>query len=317
MSSGLSVAIVNFNTRGLLQSCIESVQGQGASVLVFDNASSDGSVEMVRTQFPWVELYVSGRNIGFGAAANELIRRSTSQAVLLLNSDTIVESGAIQSLCRYLDEHPRAAIIGPRLANPNGTLQPSCFPYPGTFRWLLDNDVMSRLARFFPILRERSYRAWSHKRVRIVPWVKGAALVIRKSAFEEIGGFDESFFMFHEETDLCRRCTLAGWDVCFVPGATVVHVGSASTDQCRAEMAFQLFSSTLQFHSKHYGPIRCGFLKLLWGSIVLGRYIRAYARLLMSSGSDQDRLKADLSGSRMILRRTPWLEPSKQQRRAE
>jgi GT2 family glycosyltransferase len=177
--------------------------------------------------------------------------------------------------------------------------------------------VIARLARLFPILRERSYRAWSHKRVRIVPWVKGAALVIRKSAFEEIGGFDESFFMFHEETDFCRRCTSAGWDVCFVPGATVVHVGSASTDQCRAEMAFQLFSSTMQFHSKHFGPIRCIFLKVLWGSIVLGRYILASARLLMSSGSDRDRLKADLSGSRMILRRTPWLETSKQHHRAE
>ena len=133
MSSGLSVAIVNFNTRGLLQSCIESVQGQGVSVLVFDNASSDGSVEMVRRQFPWVELYVSGRNIGFGAAANELIRRATSEAVLLLNSDTIVESGAIQSLCRYLDEHPRAAIIGPRLANPNGLCNRRVSPIPEHF----------------------------------------------------------------------------------------------------------------------------------------------------------------------------------------
>src|SRR6266567_7201125 len=171
MIGSISVGIVNFNTRNDLKLSLDSLCVQQWQVSVFDNASSDGSREMLAAEFPSVTVHASERNVGFAKAANELMRWAATDYLLLLNSDTRVEPGAVDALSRYLDQHPKAAVIGPRLSNLDGTLQPSCFPFPGTLKWLVDNDEISVALRHVPRLRDWLFRSWPHNRERVVPWV--------------------------------------------------------------------------------------------------------------------------------------------------
>lgn len=254
--SSLSVVIVNFNTRAHLQHCLASVVAQAERVVVQDNGSTDGSVEMVRRAFPSVVLRVDDANPGYGAAANRGIRACGGTDVLLLNSDTVAAPDAVARLGRYLAEHPRAAIVGPRILNPNGTLQRSCYRFPSPLRPPFERDPLDAAIRRVPFLRERSVGSWSHTRARIVPCVLGAAMAIRRDAFDAVDGFDESYFMFAEEADLAFRMRAAGWETHFAPVTDVVHVGGASTRPYRAAMLEQSCASTLHFYRRHYSGIR-------------------------------------------------------------
>lgn len=250
VTSGAAFAavVVSYNTRELLRECLESVREEGPSeIVVVDNASADGSPEMVRALFPEVRLLADGGNPGFGAAANRGIAACRSPYVLLLNGDTRVRPGALAALGRELDRPPRAAIAGPLLRNPDGTRQPSCFPFLGPFEVLVMNTYLNRLFR-----RTRRFRpVYSTLPAGEVPWVKGAALAIRREAFEGIGGFDEAYFLYGEEMDLCWRLRRAGWRVRFTPEAEVVHVEGASTGRMRPELMVQLFASLERFHRLH------------------------------------------------------------------
>src|SRR5262249_13748854 len=153
-----------------------------------------------------------------------------------------LQPGALWALSTYLDLHSRAAIVGPRLVNLDGTLQASCYPFLGTLRWPIDNDVMSQWIRYIPFFRNCFLRTWSHTHARVVPCVKGAAVTIRREAFDAVGGFDESFFLYFEEMDLCHRLKAVGWQIHFAPVTMVVHAGGASTLQYHHEMTVQFFA---------------------------------------------------------------------------
>jgi len=299
----VAVVIVNYNTREFLRSCLATVQLEAPSeVVVVDNASSDGSVEMVQADYPWAVLYANKTNLGYGAAANQAIARCTAKHVLLLNSDTLLPVGALQALSTYLDRHPRAAIVGPRLVNSDGTLQASCFPFPGTFSWLLDNDDLCWLSRHIPILRNRLLRTWPHTYARIVPWVKGAALMIRRQAFEEVGGFDDSFFLYFEETDLCHRLSTAGWEIHFAPIATIVHAGEASTVQRAADMTVQLVASNMKFCRQHYSRTWFAGLAMIMKITILARLIRDTIRTQIERDpSKRARIAADVAAWQRVL----------------
>lgn len=251
-------------------------------VVVVDNASSDGSIEMIRSEYPWVLLHSNKINAGFGAAANQAINKCTLKYVLLLNSDVLLQPGAIEALSSYLDRHPRAAIVGPRLVETDGTVQASCYPFPTVLNALFINTNLGRLVGCVPILRNRYLPTWSHTHSRVIPWVKGAAMAIRREAIEAVGAFDESFFMYFEEVDLCYRLYAAGWEVHFAPVTTAVHVGAASTMRYHTEMAVQLLASTLQFYRRHYSGIRLAALGMQLRSIVILRWIIDKARLLVA-----------------------------------
>jgi len=204
----IAVAIVNYNTREHLRACLATVQSEAPSeTIVIDNASSDGSAEMVRAEYPWVTLHANQTNPGYGAAANQAIASCTAEYVLLLNSDTLLQAGALMALSSYLDLHPRAAIVGPRLVEPDGILQASCYPFPTPLNTFLENStsafLLGRLIRcHIPLLRNSYLRTWPHNAARVVPWLKGGALAIRRTAFDAVGGFDESYFMYFEDADL-------------------------------------------------------------------------------------------------------------------
>ena len=266
----IAAVVVNYNTRDLLRSCLESIRGEGVpEVVVVDNASTDGSPDMVRSEFPEVQLIANRHNPGYGGGANQGIAACRAPCVLLLNSDTILTPGAPAQLAAWLDRHSRAAIAGPRLLNPDGTLQSSCFPYLTPFNVLVLNTWLNRLARLLPRFRP----TWRGSPSRKGHWVKGAALAIRREAFVAVGGFDESYFMYAEELDLCQRLHGAGWEIHYTPEAAVVHVEGASTEQDRQAMAERLFVSLEQFYRQHQ-PERLPRLRRVVKAVMLERIAR-------------------------------------------
>jgi N-acetylglucosaminyl-diphospho-decaprenol L-rhamnosyltransferase len=301
--SAVAAVVVNHNTRDHLRACLASLPRTLPAVVV-DNASTDGSAEMVRAEFPDVLLLADGTNPGYGAAANRGVRACGAEYVLVLNSDTRVEPDAPEVLRAYLDAHPRAGLAGPGLLNPDGSPQASCFPFPGTLRWLLENEPVAPLAGRLPVLRERLLCANPPREAAAVPWVLGAALAVRRSAFEDVGGFDEAYFMYFEEVDLCRRLADAGWETHFVPGARVAHVGAASTSQVRASMAVQHFRSTLRFYRTHCRGPRLAFWVGTMRAKMLFRLVRDGAASRLARPARRGALREDAAAWRRAILET-------------
>jgi len=273
----LSIIIVNWNTSALLEACLRSIYDHASSlsleVLVVDNGSSDGSAALVRARFPKVWLIANAENVGFARANNQGIQASRGRYVMLLNSDTEVQTGALDTLVRFLENHPAVAAAGPYLLNSDGSLQPSCHPV------LTPEREFWRLAFLDELLPLATYPMgrWDAHTPRPVEVIKGACLVIRRAALEQIGLLDERYFIYSEEMDLCLRLARAGWQLYWVPEARVVHHGAASTKQVAETMYLELYRSKLQFQAKFFG--RWGVLRFkgLVGLAYLPRWAVATA----------------------------------------
>ena len=305
----MAVAVVSYQTREVLEPCLESVAAaRPVETVVVDNGSTDGSVEMVRARFPDVTLVQTERNLGYGGAANRGIATCTAPVVLLLNSDTIVAPDALQALDRHLAQHPAAAVIGPRLTDLEGTLQPSTFSFPSAGDLLIGETGLHLLLRRIPGVRNRLLRTWAHDAERPVPWVIGAALAIRRQPFELVDGFDESFFMYWEEVDLCRRLGNAGFEVRFAPVTTVQHVRSVSTRKQPDAMRRQWLVSFRTYLVKHESRRDAAQVLWLLRSIVRARVGRDAARLpWISDDERRQRLAASIAGWRGLLaERSLW-----------
>ena len=306
-SRGLAVAVVSFNTRDLLRDLLASVRSESpAETVVVDNGSADGSAEMVRAEFPEVRLIVDPANPGFGAAANRGVGATSSPYVLILNGDTRLTPGALAALGAYLDRNPFCAVAGPLLTRADGTPEASCFPFLGTFRLALEKSPLGRGLAWIPAVRDRYLILHGPRnQARIVPWVMGAALAVRRSAFEGVGGFDPAFFLYAEEVDLCYRLQGVGWEVHFAPVATVAHVGGASTNApaLRAEMEVQRVRAARQFYRRHYSPARAAALETLIQGAMAWRLVRDRARIALSRKTGaRDRLAEKLAVWRGALR---------------
>ncbi len=259
----LAVVTVSYNTRDLLADCLEATlaglqrSGLEGEVWVVDNASGDGSPEMVRQLFPQVRLVAHDANLGFAAGNNlALERMGFGQAahprhVLFLNPDTRVVGDALGQLVAVLDAAPRAGAAGARLVHGDGSFQHSAFGFPGLRQILVDffplhhRLVESRFNGRYP---RRLYEAG---RPFLVDHPLGAALMVRSQALAGVGGFDERFFMYCEEIDLCRRLWQAGWEIYAVPAAEIVHMVGRSTCQFREEMFVALWRSRYLMFEKH------------------------------------------------------------------
>jgi N-acetylglucosaminyl-diphospho-decaprenol L-rhamnosyltransferase len=303
-----AVAIVSYNTCERLRACLATVVAEAPSeIVVVDNASSDDSAAMVRNEYLNVVLQVNGTNVGYGAAANQAIARCRAEYVLLLNPDTLLRPGTLRALNRYLDQNPRAAIVGPRLLEADGKIQASCYPFPTPFDTLLENSAIAvflgrRIRRYVPVLRNLYLRTWAHDRPRIVPWIKGAVLAIRRTAFDAVGGFDESYFMYFEDADLCYRLNAAGWQIHFTPEATVVHIGGVSTRQCRAEMSTRLLESTLLFYRKHASRLQCAAATFIIKALGLSKWLTGSVRLYLTRDpAKRSEIAAETAAWRNVL----------------
>jgi len=254
----VSVVVVNWNTQDILCDCLRSIYEQGGEidleVIVIDNASTDGSVEMVKKDFPQVTLIENSKNRGFAAANNQGIDISKGRYVLLLNSDTVVLDNAIAKTAAFADSHPEAAVVGCRVLNPDRTLQPTCFMFPSILNMLLSSTYLYKLfpkSKFFG--RERM-TWWNRNDIREVDVVTGCFMLVRQDVIKKVGSMDEQFFMYGEETDWCYRFKQAGWKILFTPFAEIIHLGGQSAEQKAVTMIVQIRKSILQFMKKHHGP---------------------------------------------------------------
>lgn len=226
MPAFVTVAIVSWNTVDLLDRCVGSLRQDHedglVDIWVVDNGSSDGSVEMLESRHPWVQVLVPGANLGFGAAVNLVASRSQTPWVAPANADVRVTAGAISRLLAAGDEWPDAGVLAPRLLLPDGSVQPSIQPFPGPACSLL---ALTRLDRVVPAAGRRLHLEghWSPGRAAEAPWATGAFLLVRRQAFDEAGGFDPSQWMYAEDLDLCWRIRRAGWSVRYEPNAVVHH----------------------------------------------------------------------------------------------
>jgi N-acetylglucosaminyl-diphospho-decaprenol L-rhamnosyltransferase len=221
----VTVIVVTWNALPWLAPCLESVHGR--DVIVVDHGSTDGTLELVRSRFPDVRV-IEQENRGMGGGNNTGMRAAHGRWFFLLNSDAWIEPGSLDALVAFADEHPEAAVVGPRLVNTDGTLQRSVRGEPTLWRLATEYLFIRKLAPRSRRLNALYAGDFAHDDVRDVDWLYGPALLVRREAADAVGLFDEDFFMFSEEVDWMTRFRRAGWKVLFFPGAQVVHVGGAS-----------------------------------------------------------------------------------------
>lgn len=271
---GLSILIVNWNGGEVLLECLASIFAHPCSrtyeVLIFDNASTDGSPEQAGRRFPRVRLLRSGSNLGFAAANNRLMQAAAGAYFLLLNNDAVLTPGALEGLVRELEAHPAAGAVGPKLLNPDGSLQPSCGIFPTLVTEFLDNTLLYRL---FPLYKGAP-RAYRHPRE--VSWTTGACLLVRRRVFETTGGFDEAYFMFLEDVDWCWRMRQSGWSVRYTPAARVIHRKGYSSREVLPQMLIEDQRSAYRFFRLHRGAFQVQVERLI---VSLGCLVRTAAWL--------------------------------------
>ncbi len=258
MTPALSIIIVNWNTRDLLGPCLASLEAAlvdlPAKTYVVDNGSSDGSVEFVRREFPWVDLVDAGRNLGFAAANNLVLGRVEGSAVLLLNPDTICRPGSLAALHAFLVATPRAAAVGPTLTDADGGITITYGNLPA-LRYHLLELLGPHRRRWPPCLRRATFARIPDRRdgTRKVGYVAGACMMIAADALDDVGPLDERFFLYFEETDWCARAAQKGWDVYHVAGVEVVHLEGRAAARVSDFALAQFQHSYRLFVAKHRG----------------------------------------------------------------
>jgi GT2 family glycosyltransferase len=307
-AASVSVAIVSYDTRDILRDCLRTVVANApARIVVADNGSTDGSIEMVRSEFPDVVLLVDERNPGYGAAANRAVAACDTPYVLVLNSDTLLPAGSLEPLREYMDLHPRAGMAGPRLRHGDGSLHRSAYAFPSTTFLIVEQSPLRAVARWIPAMRRRYFIDWAHDEARAVPWVYGAVLMIRRAAFEAVGGYDPSFYMYYEEVDLAYRLARAGWETHYAPVAEVTHLGGASTSRVWATMKERNFRSLIRFAATHMSATETTRLAATLRALVAAKATIASTQQLLPRHPARRRQVAERAAFWRHLARVPFV----------
>lgn len=269
----LTVIIVSWNVRGLLEACLRSLLGDlarsglEAEVWVVDNGSSDGTPEMVARAFPTVHLIAQQDNMGFAAANNQAMRAVLEDAppryLWLLNPDTEVLPGATTALLNAMESHPRVGVAGAKLLYPDGTLQHSAFRFPGLVQ--LAFDLLPMPARLYetPLNGRYLRRLYEEETAFLVDHPLGAAMMVRTAAVNQVGLMDEGYRIYCEEIDWCWRMRRAGWRALCVPAARVVHHSGRSTGQVPIPSFVHLWTSRARLYARHHGPVTRRLARIL------------------------------------------------------
>lgn len=305
----LSIIIVNWNGKALLRDCLASIPSAGLvghriQTIVVDNASSDGSVDMVRSEFPWVEVIPSAENLGFSAGNNLGLPLARGRWVMLLNNDTLLPARFLPSLLDYLQQQSAPMVLGPKLLNPDGSLQPSVGCFPSLRRLFLSISMIDRVvskskADAYIVLAPEFYH---HE--RRVDWISGACLVAHRSVFDTVGGLDPGYFMYVEEVDWCRRASLAGFPIRFWPGAELVHINSGSAKSRKGKVE-NTYRSLLRYFEKFGSPANQRALPPVLALATLIKLAASAAALLAGRRPEdaRDCLRAYSAGLKIILER--------------
>ena len=242
---------MSYNTADMTKKAIELVKQSNhqlsLEIFVVDNASRDGSAEMIAQTFPDVTLISNTVNVGFGRANNQVLPQYNGRYVLLLNTDAFVEANTIQKTVAFMENHPATGILGVKLLGRDGVLQPSCRYFPTPFNIFL---TRTGLFKWFPNTQLVDDMTWDHQSVRDCDWVPGCYYLIRKEVIDQVGLFDKRYFLYYEEVDHCYATKQAGWQITYYPDAPVVHIGgeSAKTDNAISSVSRQV--SALQIESE-------------------------------------------------------------------
>ena len=260
----LTISIVSWNIKDLLKQCLKSVfentKGISYEVFVSDNGSTDGTIEMIKQDFPQVKLIENGANIGFTKANNKVIRKAQGRYVILLNSDTVVTPGSLEALVKFMDEHPDAGAVGPKLEYPDGSFQPSCRAFPTLetefYKMLFLDQLFSKSKRF----GKHMMSFWNHGDMREVDQPMGAALLVRRDVIDKVGLMDENIIFWFDEVDWCKRIKDAGWKIYFTPESKIYHYKNKGFAQWKglkkSWRAMKIWRESRNYYfKKHHGAI--------------------------------------------------------------
>lgn len=311
----VSVVVVSFNTRDVLRECLQTLVREAGSVryetIVVDNASQDGSADMIEQEFPGAALIRSEVNLGFAAANNRGFTIAKGRYVVLLNSDAFLRSGALPKAMEYMDSDPRIGLGGARLVGRDDSWQPSARMFPS-----LANDLLtlSGLSAKYPHSRlfGRFDRTWADpNQAAEVDWVPGAFSIIPRRVLDSVGYFDESFFLYYEEVDLCRRIKAAGYSIWYWPDVVVVHLGGESSktiehltmSSAGSQLTLWRMRSALLYYRKHHG----------WSGAWLAKALETHWHSLRASKNSRSKviegqIKARDSAAIVMLMRQAWRE---------
>lgn len=253
----LSVVTVNYRSLDPLLECLASIPGAapGLSVetVVVDNEQGSGVRGVLAQRFPEVRVVENDENVGYARGVNRGIVETRGEYVLVLNPDCELRPGSLRTLVEYLRAHPQAAVAGPKILNPDGTLEYSARSFPTHLTFLFNRySLLTRLFPDNPFSRRYLLTDWDHASVRAVDWMSGACLLVRRSAIEKVGPMDEAYFMFNEDVDWCRRMKLAGLEVVYVPDAVIVHHVGASKRKVAAKVIYGRHLGMIHYFHKHH-----------------------------------------------------------------
>jgi hypothetical protein len=261
--SVITFVIVNWNNRDLLLRCLQSIEIHASDVphdvIVVDNASRDDGVAIARAQFPNTRFILNHKNVGFAAANNRGVTECNTPFALLLNTDAFLSPDALHHLMDVIQSQPMAGMVGAHLRNADGTFQASHSRFSNLWREFL---ILSGIGRKFFGYWYPSHAEDHESQPCVVDYVEGACMLIRCNAYRQIGGMDESFFMYAEEVDLCYRLKENGWQVWYQPLARVTHLGGGSSSERKTQREVDLYRSRVRFFRKHYGGFAAKILKL-------------------------------------------------------
>lgn len=254
----LSIIVVNYNTQELLAQCLESIYRKMShlnyEILVVDNASSDGSADMVKQRFPEVKLIENHKNLGFATANNQALRQAEGKHILLLNSDTIALPSTVEMMRDFISHNPMVGAVGCKILNPDFTVEATARRFPRPLNALFGRK--SVLTKLFPKNRfSGAYLACLNVNSEIpfeVDWVSAACMMVKREIIEEVGLLDEDFFMYWEDADWCYRIKAAGWKIYYVPGAQIIHLEGASSNGKDNKLIIEFHKSVFLYYRKHY-----------------------------------------------------------------
>lgn len=271
----LSIIVVNWNGKDLLTKCLQCVDSTVKKIsyetFVVDNASTDGSKDMVRRDFPNVKLIANTDNVGFAKANNQAMKVASGRYVLLLNSDAFVKENTLDSMVAFMDTHPEASMSSCKLVYADDSLQRSCARFPTLATEFFIAMGLDKLFSKSKIFGQYLMTDWDYNDTRPVDVIMGAFMLVRKDAIDKIGMMDESFFMYSEEVDWCYRFKQAGAKVYFHPDVECVHLWGGSSNVIKVESLLRLYRARVQFFRKHYGKLQTALYKIILGFNALVR----------------------------------------------
>lgn len=301
----LSIIIVSYNTRDLLRNCLQSIYANASEgdfeVLVIDNASTDGSANMVKEEFPQVELICNEKNLGFARANNLGIRQAKGDYILLLNSDTEVSPRALDGMVEFLNSYPEVGVVGCQLVDSAGKVEESCGFFPTPKAILLTKLRRSKLLG--PWFKNSRASILNPEGIQEVDWVTGACLMTRRRVVDEAGPLDEQMFMYFEDNDWCYRIKKAGWKVYFIPETQIIHKRGGSLKQVPDRMIYEYRRSQLHLYKKHLGLFSQLMIRVVIFAHSLLMVCKYGVKFLMHSSKRQE-LRELISSHRKIIKMT-------------